>query len=131
LKKYDLISKIFKVIESKIERVLELAKIAEVPPLINTKGGNKQPGLPVGKVNASLNNTICSTGSRPLKRASDICDTSLASRSYICKSLGNDESNMTMNEDEDDEDDCFLKNQDLGALFVNNSSSINKRFRKE
>ncbi len=114
--------------------MLELAKIAEVPPLIITKSGNKQPGLPVAKMNLSLNNTVCSGGSRPLKRASDICDTSIASRSYICKSLGNDDNNLTINQadadDDDDEDDSFLKNQDLGALFVN-SSSINKRFRKD
>ena len=117
-----------------MERVFELTEIADVPPLVSTtRNGNRHPGL-VGSGRANLNNTVIgsASASRPLKRASDICDTSIASRSYICKSLASKdgEANETLAV-EDDEDDSYLKNENLESLFSGNSSMISKRFRKE
>jgi hypothetical protein len=130
-----------KVNETKSDKLLAIAHIAELPPIVGTKNGTKTPGLSYKTHNLPKStNLSTSSSTKPLKRTSDVSDYS--SRSYISKSISssnNDESrvdanamsfNTTINDqEEEDEDDSFIKNQDLEALCYNNS--LTKRFKKE
>jgi hypothetical protein len=100
---------------------LAVAQNDELPPLIPTKPGSRHPGL-VSKnkqiqnpsINKSLHeNSLIKMPTRSLKRSSDTFDQSVSiSLSDFSK---NDE----------DEEDAFIKNQDLEAFCKNQTKKIN------
>lgn len=99
---------------------MDVAQNDELPPLIPTKSGSRHPGLVSRNKqfqNPSINknlheNSLNKIPTRPLKRASDAFDQSISiSLSDLSK---NDE----------DEEDAFIKNQDLEAFCKNKMKKI-------
>jgi hypothetical protein len=99
---------------------LAVAQNDDLPPLLPTKSGIKQPGLG-SKVNKSLHENSFNNNSsqslnklpnRSLKRASD----TLAQSISINLS--------TYSKNEEDEDDAYIINQDLEALCKNKTKKI-------
>jgi len=100
---------------------LAVAQNDDLPPLIPTKSGSRHPGLvpknkqfPNTSINKSLNESSLnkSNQNRSLKRTSETFDQS------------NSMNLADFSKNEEDEEDAYIKNQDLEALCKNKTKKI-------